>query len=628
MCGIGGLFDTRGCREPPAERLAAMGRALKRREGEGIGVFSAAWGAIICARPADADDVPESRPFEAGDGIVAAVRGSIYGHVNDMPAEMGGRSASDRGVEIVSRAWSAGGVEGLSDLEGEFALAVWDRAAGRLCLAVDAFRSKTLFWTEREGWIEFASDARALLPQPVGDEDIEWASVCAYLRWGCVPGGAPPLRGIRTLRPGGAAIFERGRTTPAEIRLFRFDEHKASREGRASVLNGCEGGNGAIGPEDILDALRAAVAARLQGDRLPGIWLSGGVDSGLVAVLARRAAGEALDAFTLGVEGPGYDERPLARLSARAAGVRLHESSMKLRSLEDLLPAFSVCDVPLADTSIHTTMALARMTSPLSKSILSGEGGDELFGGYYEYRLERLERLLRRPLFGAVALMAGAAGRILPSGDPRLSAGDIMRRFAAGAFDVGAPHAWRWRRCMGDADISAVFLPGALGNGDGVLPSAGIPEFQRLGDPRDTYLSSILPDMLLPKADRAGFFPGVEARFPYLDPRVVAVARIAPLTAGKRPLREACRGLLPPEVVAGRKRGFSAPVRAWLRAEGAAAEVREYLAGPESRLAPRLRSETLDRWLAEHRSRRADRSREVHALLALENWLRRVGGSA
>jgi asparagine synthase (glutamine-hydrolysing) len=252
------------------------------------------------------------------------------------------------------------------------------------------------------------------------------------------------------------------------------------------------------------------------------------------------------------------------------------------------------------------------MTAQSSRAVLSGEGADELFGGYREYRAEGLTRMVPPHFLAAAAAMAGW----LPSGDSRLSPGDVARRLSAGALDAGAPHAWRWRRCVAEHDIDEVFMPGTFG-------SEPPPAFPAGPDPGATDLLTLLPDMLLPKADRIGLSCGVEVRVPYLDGSVVVLARRGGFSPGKKLLRAACEGVLPPEVVHGKKRGFSAPVRAWLRSRGARGEAREFLLGAGAKLAPRLNAETLDAWLSQHGAHRRDRSREVHALLALESWFRR-----
>ncbi len=681
MRGIGGFFDLTGIREPPADRIKAMRHflTLANRPGGscGCGVKAGAGGALVWAGleqsgtmpdqsmeshgpdPSPAESVcfaAESGSFAMAGGVAVIVRGKIYnrGELLERLSRSGSPPSTPCDAEILARSWISGGPGALSDIEGEFAAAVWDRPAGRFALVADLFRTKPLFWTVCGGWLIFASDARAILGGPADRGHIEWPAVRSFLRWGCIPGGAPPLRGVRPLRPGIAAIFERGRLEPEEFEAFTIPDQEELPDGgtnprssetgsdtrpnspagvdqdrKRSKLSGAgprrylsdgrpPGGDPQVSPEDLRARLEVAVAERLQGDRLPGIWLSGGVDSGLLAVLAGRLAGIKIEAFTLGVSGPGYDERPMARLSARAAGIRIGEFEFRIRSLEDLLPAFEAFDVPLADTSVHTTFALARATSGSCRAALSGEGGDELFGGYHEYRLERLAGLLPDWALRAAGTAAGVAARAMRSGDDRFSTGGILRRFASGAFDRDSPHAWRWRAVFSERDISCVFIQGAFGN------DRNAPLFEKGADPRETDMRTILPDALLPKADRTGTACGVEIRLPYLAPEVVDLAQRAGFAPGKRLLKAACKGLLPSEVISGRKRGFSAPLRAWLRGAGAGAEVFEYLSGRNSALGDILNRATLEGWMAEHRCRRRDRSREIHALLALESWLRRI----
>ncbi len=603
MCGIGGRFNLNSERIPVREDLRSMAGILGSRGPDGLSIETGPGFGLVHTRLAIVDIPRGQQPFTSADGnILGIVNGEIYGHETlRFNLQQNGISfSSECDCEVVVHQYALNGIEGLKALRGEFAFAIIDLRSRRLILGCDPFRTKPLYWSMKNGLLQFSSDSRALISRACDrlEACLDRRALKAYLAYGVVPGGRSLFKDIHTLAPGQILSFGPDSTTPAN--------HSSSVEFfRPSAIHSVE-----TDQQTLRTTLEHSISTRLQGDALPGLWLSGGIDSGLLGALAARLAGQPLDAFTLGVDGPGYDERVQARATAKHAGLRLHETTFGIQHLEDLFPGFEACDTPLSDTAIHTTAALARFTK--TKAILSGEGADELFGGYHEYQADRMAAWIPNGLLHSTQWLS----QYLPSGNKRRAMGDALRRFSEGGLDPQAPHAWRWRRCISDSDLDALFVPD-------VLPEKGYRYEVAKQDPGATDLHTYLPDVLLPKADRAGLASGVEVRVPYLDLNVVEFARSLPFTHGKKMLRQVASNFLPGEVLAAPKRGFSAPVRTWLRSPAACDEAANYLLGNGAQTECLIHHEVLKGWLTEHETCRRDRHREIHALLCLEHWMRR-----
>ncbi|MDQ3632014.1 MAG: asparagine synthase C-terminal domain-containing protein, partial [Actinomycetota bacterium] len=371
--------------------------------------------------------------------------------------------------------------------------------------------------------------------------------------------------------------------------------------------------------------LTDSVAAHLMGDVPVGVLLSGGVDSGGICALAAGHAGPGLPTFSVGFEERSFDELDRARQVARRYATAHTEVVVRARDAADLLiTAAASLDEPRGDATEVPYRLAARTAAADVKAVLSGEGSDELFGGYPTYTADHLGP--RPPQLAA--LLAPAVGRLARSSDNRLSLEFRLHRLARGAGlgPLGRHHAWK--------ELLTAAQRSALLGGD-VVPgppaayaarwaeTAGAPLVARL---QDVDVGTFLADDLLLQTDRSGMAHGLEVRVPYLDREVAAFALGLPTGVKlrgletKRVLRHALAPLLPAAVVRGPKKGFVAPVAAWLR-------------GPLEPLARELLSPAIlarqgflapgpvQALLARHRARDADLSRPLWALIAFGLWV-------
>lgn len=519
------------------------------------------------------------------------------------------RSQSD--VETILPLFLDRGLEGLAELDGMFAVAIWDTVSETLTLARDRAGEKPLFYSQAGGEIWFASELQALLLDPAISRELDETAIHQFLALGYVPEPRTTFNAIRKLAPG--TLVQITASSEDVHRYWNPVAFETVEEPLASSL------------PRLRALLRSAVRKQLQADVPVGIFLSGGMDSALLAAIAAEVAPDRkLDTFTARFADPSYDESAPAGLRARRHGARHHEVMIDERSLGEALGAVtSQLAEPLADPAVLPTYLLAREARQHVTVILSGEGADELFGGYPTYLGHKLVPYVKAlPAFLRRGLRSTAS--LLPASRGKVTVEFLLKRFLADAekpwlerhlawFGSGAQHLLaESRRTSGSIldplppDFTATGLRGAL-----------------LLDYR-TYL----PDDLLVKNDRATMLESLEARAPFLDKDLSSFAlglperwKVRGLTT-KWLLKRAAQEWLPRSVIYRRKRGLSVPVASWLDT-GLRSEVDRLLA-PE-RLARQgwLDPRGVERLLTEHRARHANHARPLWTLVVFQSWLER-----
>jgi asparagine synthase (glutamine-hydrolysing) len=495
-------------------------------------------------------------------------------------------------------------------LRGMFAVALWDARRRRLVLARDRYGIKPLYWRHVGGELAFASELRAL---PRGEIDLD-ALEC-FLAFNSIPAPFSIFREIRKLPAGHLLVWEEG-----EVRVERY-----ARPGPVPADEVREGDEAEL-VEELRARLRDSVRAHLLADVPVGVLLSGGVDSAALAALAAQETPAPVHTFTIGFAERSFDERAEARLVAARYATNHHELLVR-PDPELLLRALAEAfDEPFADSSALPTYLVSQLAAEHVKVALSGEGGDELFGGYYTYAADLLaDRLaplarLTRPLVEAV-----------PASTRKASLDYKAKRFVRAAHlpPLERHHGWK-----------EIFSPAVRAELTGRPPAAfdpvdvlrgryaeteGAEELSRL---QDVDVGVYLVDDLLVKTDRASMAHSLEARVPFLDPLVTNLAFALPARqkvrglAKKVLLRKAVEPLLPRQVVHGRKRGFSIPAAAWLRGE-LEPFARETLSADALARQGFFRHERVRRLLDDHLAGREDLSRQLWGLLAFTLWYER-----
>ena len=587
-----------------------MSATLVHRGPDSEGSFVDGGIGLAARRLAIIDLEHGDQPLANEDGTCTVVQnGEIYNYaaLTHELERAGHRFRTRCDTETIVHAYEQWGLDFAERLRGMFAVAIWDARERRLVLARDRFGIKPLYYRAVDGELAFGSELDAL---PRGE--IDPAAVDAFLAFNSIPAPLSIFREIRKLPAGHLLVWHEG---GFELRRFARPGPLALREGEdeAELLEECRG------------RLRDSVRAHLVSDVPVGVLLSGGVDSGALAALAAEESREPVRTFSIGFEEASFDELPGARAVARRYGTR-HRELVVRPDAALLLPALAeTFDEPFADSSALPTYLVARLAAEDVKVALSGEGGDELFGGYYTYVADLLAERL-----GGVAARARPLVERLPTSTRKASFDYKAKRFVRAAHLPALERHHGWKEIFSPDERAE--LTGRQPAWEPLTPlrerfaeTEGHDLLTRL---QDVDLGTYLVDDLLVKTDRASMASSLEARVPFLDTVVSNFALSLPAAQRvrrlqkKRLLRRAVEPLLPREVVHGRKRGFSIPAAAWLRDE-LEPFARETLAPETLSRQGLLRPEPVRRLLDDHAAGRADLSRQLWGVLALTLWYER-----
>lgn len=531
----------------------------------------------------------------------------------------GERFVSDTDTEVILAGWAAWGPDLLPRLNGMFAFGIWDSAARKLWLVRDRFGKKPLAWKKTPGGAIFATEHVALQLLDGRRGAVDPTALAAYLTLKYVPEPMSILAGFGKVAPG--HYVEIDANGSRAIRWYRAGpDPEAAR----------------LAPADraayIRDLIERATRERLVADVPVGAFLSGGLDSGVVAF----AAGKGLHTFTIGFDGVAdyYEERPRARATAKAIGSEHVEMAISADAAMDAFAAvFDGLDEPFGDSSAVPTYLVSRAMREHATVALSGDGGDEVFGGYRRHQGERLAARYGR-LPAALRRALEPLVRALPeSKETRLL--EFFRRskrfVAAASLDEDARQL-AWMQALDPDEVDA--LLGRLSPFDAAALVHDARHEAPSPDPvsRTLYADLMvgLPGDMLVKLDRMGMASALEVRSPLIDHRVVEAALALPAEAkvapreGKRILREAFAGHLPDEVLHGPKKGFEIPVARWLL--GPWRGIAEAATNPAVLGDLGLRDTGLGRrWLDELAAGRRDTAERIWVLVALREWTRRQG---
>ena len=578
MCGIVGVIDTvRGHVSP--ELVTSMARMMYARGPDGEGLYIDGAVGMAMRRLSIIDLAGGQQPFYSrGDLIVAFQNGEIYNYraLKKRLEQRGYRFISDCDSEVLAHGYAEWGPERLVEqLDGMFAIAILDRERRELHLARDRFGEKPLFFTRARGRFAYGSDLLALASLPWVDDGIDPAALDAYLGLHYIPGPATILKSIRRVLPGERLVVPIDAPLPRRVRYYR-----PSLSDVVPVSDG-----------DLAEAVVDAVESRLIADVPVGVFLSGGLDSSIVAAVAARKQ-ERIATFSMGFHSTEHDESAHAAAVAVAIGSDHHCFRFDENTFQSLLPQVaSALDEPIGDQALLPLYWLCREARRHVTVVLSGEGADEVFAGYGYYRASaqcvNWQRLFDNP------------DPVTPSGFPLLT--NRQQRHRLLPMERGGGSEW-------EAEL--------------VDWLNGTPDPLRRATAAD--LASWLPDDLLVKYDRMAMAHSLEGRAPFLSPRVVEAGlglRPTEKLAGadcKVALRRIGERWLPREILDRPKQGFVLPMRGWLQQwfhnEGS---VWDYF---KDRAVPGLDPVELGRLVGEDLNVGVRRERLLFALVLLVEW--------
>jgi asparagine synthase (glutamine-hydrolysing) len=594
MCGIVGLIDS----GPDVVRrvVPIMRDVMISRGPDGAGEFFEGSIGMAMRRLSVIDLERGWQPLTSRDGqVVAFQNGEIYNHTAlRRELESDGfvfKTHSD--TEVLAHGFACWGIDGLLErIDGMFALAILDRSTRQLHLARDRFGEKPLFYCHAPGKFAYGSNLVALAALPWVDRTLDLISLDRYLALHFVPGDRTILSGIRRVLPGERLVVPIDDPNPARHRYYRIPvgpEHRVQDEELAAQVG-------------------QSVASRLVADVPVGVFLSGGLDSSIVASIAARHAPR-IDTFSIGFESRAHDESPHAEQVARAIGSTHHHFRFDQHSFGALLPRVAAAlDEPVGDQAMLPLFWLCQEARQYVTVVLSGEGADEVFGGYDYYRGAASSGGWRRRLlnvFNAARRERGGGGwwgdesGSTPSGFPLLT--DASERTAL----LG--------RAMGDKSEWEQDLASWLDRSASTLQRASAFD-----------MATWLPDDLLVKYDRMAMAHSLEGRAPYLNPALVEMGLRLPsserMASGwsKVQLRRALADRLPSDIAQRPKQGFVLPMGAWLQ------EWFEGYGGVEAyfskRPVPGLDNGRLSRLVSGGMDRGVHRQRFVFAMVMLAEW--------
>lgn len=613
MCGITGYWSRSGNADP-ARVIADMTAALAHR-GPDAGAVWHEDGLALGHRRLSVVDLSAAgaQPMVSACGrYVMVYNGEIYTAADlraDLP-HIAFRGHSD--TEAILEGCAAWGVEAtVHRLIGMFAFALWDRREHRLTLARDRLGIKPLYWTHRQGTFLFASELKAFRAWPGFAPPLDRAALASFFRHTYIPAPATIFEGVFKLEPGHILTMEDG-GAPQSRSYWSLRQKAVEGAGRRF-----EGSEGEL--VDHLDNLLGdAVERRMVADVPLGAFLSGGIDSSLVAAMMQARSGRPVKTFTMAFDVPGFDESAHAAAVARHLGTEHHAMPVTARDALEVVPHLSEWyDEPFADPSQIPTYLVSKLARRQVTVALSGDGGDELFAGYDRYA--RVEEIWRRIGGIPYPLREIAAAPLRRMGGRPGRAGEVLGCRDADALFRRIVSVWSEGRPVRQAkELATAFDDPSL--------ARDLPELLD----RMLYLDSVthLSDDILAKVDRASMAVSLEVRVPLLDHRVVEMAFCLPNrlrrrgNKGKWPLRQVLYRYVPESMIERPKMGFAVPICQWLRTE--LRDWVEDLLQPD-RLAEHGVLETkqiVDRW-HQHRNGTADWTTQLWTVLMFQAWRRR-----
>ena len=625
MCGIAGIVERDSERPVPHEHLADMVRALTHRGPDDAGQTTLRGAGLGMRRLSVIDVQGGQQPFASEDGTVHLVgNGEIYNH-EVLHAQLIGRGhkfASGSDVEVALHAYEEWGESFVERLHGMFALALWDRRSRTLVATRDRAGEKPLYYARTPRGLRFASEIKALLVCPDVSREVDLEALDQFLTYEYVITPRTIFSAVQRLPAAHYMVYRDG-----ELTLTRYWDASAvapkswTDEEAASSLR---------------HALHTAVSRQTMSDVPLGAFLSGGLDSSTIVAMmaaAARPGHTTINTFSMGFADGSYNELPHARRVADRFQTRHRERTVDPDIAELFHRLIVHLDEPFADVSLFPTFLVSEIARAHVTVALSGDGGDELFGGYDTYDADRLARRVASVVPQTAASALAGLTSLFPPSEKKKGLVNKLKRFTAGL--AGAPpeiEHYRWMTYLSPAAKQRLYTPAlraALAEADPYRPvrealhASGTDDL--LNRQLYTDLSIYLADDILVKVDRMSMASSLETRAPFLDVEVMELAFSMPgrlkIRRGERKyvLKRAMVDTLPPSILCRPKEGFSIPMKNWLKRD--LASLMRDLLSPD-RIARRgwIEPGAVAALIDAHTAGRENHAHVLFSLMVLERW--------
>lgn len=621
MCGIAGYAHVDG-RPADPELIKAMCDSILHRGPDDAGYLVEGAVALGMRRLSIIDLAGGHQPIFNEDGSVATVfNGEIYNY-RELRQELeakGHRFATHSDTEVIVHLYEEMGAEFPKRLNGMFAIAVFDRRRRKIVLARDHVGIKPLYYALDATGLVFGSEVKVLLASGRVSRQLDVDALGQFMSWEYVPGAATLFKTIRRLPPATTLEFDLSTGTAVIKEYWDPLTHRGDLQPRS-----------ALEWEELLDdTIRRSVRNQMVSDVPLGAFLSGGVDSSIVAAAMGRA-----ETFSIGFDDPSYNETGWSARVAKHLGMNHHIEVIRPDALQLFDRLMHFMDDPIGDFSIFPTYLVSQLARSHVTVALSGDGGDELFGGYETYLAQQKARTWQRiPQILRTGLLEPLIARLPPAAKKK-GLINKAKRFVQGAkLDPALGHA-RWRIFVEDAVRSRLFTPAALAR----MPTDAGEHIRHLqqgamsADERNRALyvdfRSYLVDNCLTKVDRMSMACSLEARVPLLDLDVVELAFRMPAALKydgnetKIALKRVAARYVPRECVYRPKEGFSIPIKSWLKDE-LGPLVAEYLSAERLQADGLFQVAEVERLRREHLTNRANHSHILWSMLVFQCWRER-----
>jgi asparagine synthase (glutamine-hydrolysing) len=626
MCGIAGAFQYKNNLPVSKEILTKMSGEIIHRGPDDEGFHLKGPIGLAFRRLSIIDLNTGNQPIHNEEKTIWVVfNGEIYNFI-ELRADLkkkGHTFYTRSDTEVIVHLYEEYGEDFPLHLNGMYAIALWDEKKDSLFLVRDRVGIKPLYYSETGDGIVFASEIKALLKAGVSKQP-DHEAINQYLSYGYIPSPLTGFKDIKKLDPGHMLVCS---GNSYDINKFWDLENSGvsyaglSEDDMADLL---------------IDELTDVIKRQTRSDVPVGIFLSGGIDSSLIASVAAERCNLKLNAFTIGFEEESYNELSSARIVTDRLGLNLHEFILTENEISrEIEHIMSFIDEPLFDYSAIPVYFVSKLARSKVKTVIGGEGGDELFGGYQTHYLSRIAQWYRTIPHIVRKGISSAANR-LPESHSYLSTAYKLKRFTYGAnFPYDQGH-YRWK-VLFDEDHKKQLLSNEFLNYVGELDSySAMGRYFNAARAKDYNIQeqlmyvdfkTFLQDDPLQKTDRMSMANSLEVRVPLLDNAIIDFSRKVPLNKkikgfqSKYLLRKALSRFQPSEIAFGKKRGFTPPVAVWIK-NGLKDYVLSTLSPESISKIGFLNQRYIDSIIDDHLKGRAENSRQIWALVVLVNWYR------